>query len=60
MGGIMWLYPYSNKMIYLFALRQDTTHWILCAIKDWTFSIELALITVSAIYFVNEKTKLHE
>jgi hypothetical protein len=56
----MWLYPYSNKMIYLFALRQDTTHWILCAIKDWTFSIELALITVSAIYFVNEKTKLHE
>ena len=61
MGGIMWLYPASNKMIYFFTLPKAPPHWIVTAMTHWTFRIEIALLALSTLFlFFQNKTESNE
>ena len=43
-GGIAWLYPWSDRMYYAFAMPNVHGNFVISALRHWTFLLEFPLI----------------
>ncbi len=51
-GKINWLFPLTNKSIYLFNVPAIYGHWVLNFIFHWTFLFEVAVIIIALIILI--------
>ena len=56
-GGILWLYPFSNNYLSLFIVPAVYEPWVLNFIFHWTFTFEIALVSFSILFLIKNETK---
>lgn len=53
-GGIKWLYPFSNTGFYLTIVPARYDFWLWSFIFHWTFWLEIAIIVAAACVFIKD------
>jgi inner membrane protein len=54
-GGIMWLWPFSDRLFSLIEVPATQSHWVLSFILHWSFAAELAVIGLALWLFMTRK-----
>lgn len=47
-GGIMWLWPFSDRLITLAVVPARYDHWVISFILHWSFLAEIAITLLAA------------
>ncbi|MGB8813100.1 MAG: metal-dependent hydrolase [Paracoccaceae bacterium] len=51
-GGIMWLWPYDDRLISIVIVPATQSHWVLSFLLHWTFLAELAILATAVGLFM--------
>lgn len=54
-GGILWLYPFDDRLITLIEVPATQAHWILSFILHWTFLAEIAIWIAAATLWLRRR-----
>ncbi len=54
-GGIMWLYPLNDALLYLVTVPAVYSNWILSFILHWTFIPEIAIWIAAAAFYLKNR-----
>jgi inner membrane protein len=57
-GGIMWLWPLSDHLYTFATVPATQANWVLSFMVHWTFLLEIGVIGVAAVLFLNRKATL--
>ena len=47
-GGLLWLWPVSDRLIALVTVPATRSHWLLSSLTHWTMLLELAIWVLAA------------
>ena len=48
-GGILWLWPFSDRLYMLVSVPATRSHWVLSFLTHWTMLAELLIILTAAL-----------
>ena len=51
-GGILWLYPFSNRLFTIISIPPISRSWIVSFVFHWSFIIELMIVVWAAVIFI--------
>ncbi len=54
-GGIMWLWPFNDRLITLAVVPARYDHWVISFILHWSFLIEIAITLLAAALFWRDR-----
>lgn len=58
-GGIAWLYPYSEQLFVLLTLEARYDWWVWNFLWHWSFLVELVIVGWAGYLYVAEKQTLY-
>ncbi len=56
-GGIMWLWPFDDRLFRLFEVPQSERHWIATFMLHPSFLAEVAITGIAAVFLFKERTR---
>lgn len=56
-GGILWLYPFDDRLITLIDVPATQAHWILSFVLHWTFLAEIVIWIAAATLWLRRRGK---
>ena len=54
-GGIMWLWPFSDRLVTLVTVPATRSNWVLSFLTHWSVLAEIAIILAAAILLVRDR-----
>ena len=54
-GGIMWLWPVSDTLFYVWTVPATQAHWILSFVLHWSFALELVIWGTAFTLYVQRR-----
>lgn len=55
-GGIMWLYPWNDRLLEMVTVPATYDNWILSFILHWTFLLEIVVWVAAIVLWTRRKT----
>lgn len=56
-GGIGWLFPFNNNLLFLIKIPANYSHWIISFVLHWSFLLEISIIMWAVILFLKGNRK---
>lgn len=54
-GGILWLWPFSDRLITLVTVPATHSHWVLSFLTHWSVLAEIAIILAAAALLLRDR-----
>lgn len=54
-GGILWLWPFDDRLIALVEVPATQSHWVLSFLAHWTVALEAAIILAAAALWLRAR-----